>query len=159
MFHLTISPDTSAFFRVSPNSTARFMYFFTNEGSLEKAIHRNVYICYSVADYMKNLSYLLSLTVSIDKFHRHYFPNYYPHSNPPCQLSLWEKTGELGENRKTRREAENSEKTHNFRQSANELFPREIRCLLQTRTYDLSGGSPQICFPFGCAIQIVGNIK
>ena len=32
-------------------------------------------------------------------FYRHYFPSYsILHSNPPCQLSLWEETGEPGEN-------------------------------------------------------------
>ena len=44
-----------------------------------------------MADYIKYLSYLLSLTIYIDSF-PHYFRNYI-NPNPPCQLSLCEETG------------------------------------------------------------------
>ena len=49
---------------------------------------------FSVSDYTKYLSYLLSLAIYIYSFPR-YFPN---NPNPPCQLSLWEEIGEPGEN-------------------------------------------------------------
>ena len=96
-----------------------------------KALNRYIHTCYSahsltgfsVANYMKNQSYLLSLPIYmyilyIYKFYRHYFPNYYPiltHPvNSPCG-----------------RKSENLEKTHDFRQSVDELFPRAIRCSIQ----------------------------
>ena len=53
---------------------------------------------FSVADYINYLSYLLSLTIYIHIFNFVFiiFLTIYP--NPPCQLSLWEETGEPGEN-------------------------------------------------------------
>ena len=69
---------------------------------------------FSVADYMKYLSYLLSLrtlTICIYKFYRHYIPNYYPILTHPVNFPCG-------------RKPENPEKTHDFRQSVDELFPR-----------------------------------
>ena len=50
-----------------------------------------------------------------------------PHSNSPCQLSLWEETGEAGEN------------PWLFRQSVEELYTH-VRSDVRDRTYDLSSG-------------------
>ena len=81
-----------------------------------KALNRYIHTCYSahsltgfsVANYMKNQSYLLSLPIYmyilyIYKFYRHYFPNYYPILTHPVNFPCGKKL-------------ENPEKTHNFRQ-------------------------------------------
>ena len=83
-----------------------------------------------MVDYMKILSYLLSLTIYIYTFCRHYLLNYYPILTHPVNFPCG-------------RKPENPEKTHDFRQSVDELFPRAIRCSIQglNLQYDLSGGS------------------
>ena len=62
--------------------------------------------CVSVVAYIKYLNYLLSLTIYIYRFYPLIFLTINP--NPPCQLSLWEETGE------------HAEKAHNFQQGVDE---------------------------------------
>ena len=67
---------------------------------------------FSVADYIKYLNCMSIFTVFLI-----IFLTIYP--NPPCQVfPCW-------------RKPENPEKTHNFRQSVDELLPRAIRCSIQ----------------------------
>ena len=71
---------------------------------------------------------ILFLTIYMYKFYRLYFPNYYPIVTHPVNFPC-------------RRKRENVGKTHDFPQSIDKLFSREIRCSLpEARTYDLSGG-------------------
>ena len=68
--------------------------------------------CFSVVDYIKNLGYLLSLTIYIYRF---YLFSTYLNPNRPCQ-------------------PENSEKAYDFPQtwqSVDKIFPRVIRCSIQ----------------------------
>ena len=77
-------------------------------GTMNTCIHNVIHLTaltdFSVADYMKNLSYLFSLTIYIYKFYRHYFPNYYPILTHPVNFPCG-------------RKPENEEKTHDFWQS------------------------------------------
>ena len=75
---------------------------------------------FSVVDYIKYLSYLLSLTVHTCLTHLSILTH--PVNFPCGSQRTWK--------------PENSEKSHNFRQSVDELFPRVIRC--KARTHDLS---------------------
>ena len=63
--------------------------------------------------------HLLSLTIYIYKFYRHYFPNYYPILTHPVNFPCG-------------RKSENPEKTHDFRQSVDELLPRAINIYHET---------------------------
>ena len=66
------------------------------------------------------------LSIFLHSFSSLFFLTIYP--NPPCQVFS------------CGRKPENPEKTHDFRQSVDELFTRAIRGSIQARTHDLSGG-------------------